>query len=212
MLEARGLGYRRDGQQILDGVDLTVGPGDSVAITGPSGSGKTSLLAILAGLTKATTGRVVIDGRKLADFAGPDLGVAVVLQGYGLVSLLTAAENIEVALRAAGRPAATARSAALDWLERLGLGPHADQLVDELSGGQQQRTAVARALALEPRLLIADEPTAELDPVARTLAMARIFDVPEGGGSLVLATHDPEIAERCGRVLDLSPQSADALS
>jgi putative ABC transport system ATP-binding protein len=212
MLEARGLGYRRDGQQILDGVDLTVGPGDSVAITGPSGSGKTSLLAILAGLTKATTGRVVIDGRRLAGFAGPELGVAVVLQGYGLVSLLTAAENIEVALRAAGRPAATARGVALDWLERLGLGPHADQLVDELSGGQQQRTAVARALATEPRLLIADEPTAELDPVARTLALARIFDVPEGGGSLVLATHDPEVAERCGRVLDLSVESADALS
>jgi putative ABC transport system ATP-binding protein len=212
MLEARGLGYRRDGQQILDGVDLTVGPGDSVAITGPSGSGKTSLLAILAGLTKATTGRVVIDGRRLAGFAGPELGVAVVLQGYGLVSLLTAAENIEVALRAAGRPAATARCVALDWLERLGLGPHADQLVDELSGGQQQRTAVARALAMEPRLLIADEPTAELDPVARTLALARIFDVPEGGGSLVLATHDPEVAEHCGRVLDLSVQSADALS
>jgi putative ABC transport system ATP-binding protein len=212
MLEARGLGYRRDGQQILDGVDLTVGPGDSVAITGPSGSGKTSLLAILAGLTKATTGRVVIDGRRLAGFAGPELGVAVVLQGYGLVSLLTAAENIEVALRAAGRPAATACGVSLDWLERLGLGPHADQLVDELSGGQQQRTAVARALAMEPRLLIADEPTAELDPVARTLALARIFDVPEGGGSLVLATHDPEVAERCGRVLDLSLQSADALS
>jgi putative ABC transport system ATP-binding protein len=212
MLEARGLGYRRDGQQILDGIDLTVGPGDSVAVTGPSGSGKTSLLAILAGLTKATTGSVIIDGQRLAGFAGPELGVAVVLQGYGLVSLLSAAENIEVALRAAGRPAATARDVALEWLERLGLGPHSDQLADELSGGQQQRTAVARALALEPRLLIADEPTAELDPVARTLALARIFDVTEGGGSLVLATHDPEVAERCGRVLDLSGQSVNAIA
>jgi putative ABC transport system ATP-binding protein len=212
MLEARGLGYRRDGQQILDGVDLSVGPGDSIAVTGPSGSGKTSLLAILAGLTKATAGKVIIDGQRLAGFAGPDLGVAVVLQGYGLVSLLTAAENIEVALRAAEHPAATAHGVALEWLERLGLGTHADQLVEELSGGQQQRTAVARALALEPRLLIADEPTAELDPVARMLALARIFDVPESGGSLVLATHDPEVAERCGRVLDLSSQSANAIS
>lgn len=206
MLEARGLSYRRNGLQILDDVDLTLGPADSIAVTGPSGSGKTSLLAILAGMAKATTGSVVIDGRPLSGFAGPDLGVAVVLQGYGLVSLLTAAENVEIALRAAGHPARTARDAALKSLERLGLEPHADQLVDELSGGQQQRTAVARALALEPRLLIADEPTAELDPAARTLALARIFDVPESGGSLVLATHDPEVAERCRQVLDLGAQ------
>jgi putative ABC transport system ATP-binding protein len=212
MLEACGLGYRRDGQQILDDVDLSVGPGESIAVTGPSGSGKTSLLAILAGLTRATAGSVVIDGQRLAGFAGPELGVAVVLQGYGLVSLLTAAENIEVALRAAGHPAALARGIALEWLDRLGLGTHTDQLVEELSGGQQQRTAVARALALEPRLLIADEPTAELDPVARMLALARIFDVPDSGGSLVLATHDPEVAERCGQVLDLGGQHATRLA
>jgi ABC-type lipoprotein export system ATPase subunit len=204
MLKARGLGYVRDGQQILEGIDVTVEPGESLAVTGPSGSGKTSLLAILSGLAAPTAGEVYIDGALLTGFAGPALGVSVVLQGYGLVSLLTAAENVEIALRAAGRPPSAAARDARTALAQLGLEPHADQLVEELSGGQQQRTAVARALALEPRLLIADEPTAELDPVARGVALARMFEVAVGGGSLVLATHDPEVAERCNRVLDLS--------
>jgi putative ABC transport system ATP-binding protein len=210
MLQARGLSYQRGGQQILAGVDLTVTAGQSLAVTGPSGSGKTSLLAILGGLLAPTEGTVLIDGEPLTQFAGPARGVSLVLQGYGLVSLLTAAENIETALRAAGRPARTARSVALAALERLGLLAHADQLVHELSVGQQQRTAVARALALEPRLLIADEPTAELDPAARILAMARMFEVADSGGALVLATHDPEVAERCDQVLDLT-QSATSV-
>jgi putative ABC transport system ATP-binding protein len=204
MLTARGLGYHRDGQQILQGIDVTVAAGRSLAVIGPSGSGKTSLLAILAGLSAPSAGAVLIDGERLTGFAGPQRGVSVVLQGYGLVALLTAAENIEVALRAAGRPAAAAGSAARAALEQLGMLAQADQLVHELSGGQQQRTAVARALALAPRLLIADEPTAELDPAARTLALARIFDVVAGGCALVLATHDQQVAERCDAVLDLS--------
>lgn len=203
MLKARGLRYERDGQLILAGIDVAVEAGESLAVTGPSGSGKTSLLAILAGLTAPSAGEVQIKGRLLTGFAGPALGVSVVLQGYGLVSLLTAAENVEVALRAAGRPPATARAAAVAALAQLGLEAHADQLVEELSGGQQQRTAVARALALEPSLLIADEPTAELDPAARALALARMFEIPANGGTLVLATHDREVAERCDRILDL---------
>jgi putative ABC transport system ATP-binding protein len=207
MLKARGLGYVRNGQQILAGVDVTVEAGESLAVTGPSGSGKTTLLAILSGLAAPTAGEVYIDGALLTAFAGPSLGVSVVLQGYGLVSLLTAAENIEIALRAARRPAAHAAQAARAALEQLGLAAHADQLIEELSGGQQQRTAVARALALEPRLLIADEPTAELDPAARAVALARMFAVAADGGALVLATHDPEVADRCDRVLDLSWQA-----
>lgn len=203
MLKARGLRYVRNGQLILSGVDVDVQPGESLAVTGPSGSGKTSVLALISGLTAPTAGQVYIDGTLLTGFAGPATGVAVVLQGYGLVSLLTAAENIEVALRAAGRPARGALAAAHAALAQLGLEVHADQLVEELSGGQQQRVAVARALALEPRLLIADEPTAELDPAARAIVLARMFDVAASGGSLVMATHDPEVAERCDRVLDL---------
>lgn len=206
MLSGRGLCYVRDGQQILNDVDVDVAPGESLAVTGPSGSGKTSLLSILAGLAAPTAGDVQIDGVRLTGFAGPGLGVSVVLQGYGLVSLLTAAENVEIALRAAGRSPGDAVRVARESLAQLGLDAHADQLVEELSGGQQQRTAVARALALEPRLLIADEPTAELDPAARTLALARMFEVAAAGGALILATHDPEVAEKCDRVLDLSWQ------
>jgi putative ABC transport system ATP-binding protein len=199
MLEARGLRYVRDGQLILAGLDVSVGPGESLAVTGPSGSGKTSLLAILSGLAAPTAGEVLINGTRLTGSAGPARGVAVVLQGYGLVSLLTAAENIEVAPRALGRPPAPARAA----LASVGLDGHADQLVEELSGGQQQRVAVARALALQPGLLIVDEPTAELDPASRAVVLARIFDVAARGGALVMATHDPEVAERCDRILDL---------
>jgi putative ABC transport system ATP-binding protein len=209
MLKAQGLRSVRDGQEILASVDVIVEPGESLAVTGPSGSGKTTLLSLLSGLARPTAGEVYIDGKPLTSFAGPALGVAVVLQGYGLVSLLTAAENIEVALRAAGRSPAFAIRAAREMLAHLGLEAHADQLVEELSGGQQQRTAVARALALEPRLLIADEPTAELDSAARAVALARMFEVAINGGSLILATHDPEVAARCDRILDLSGVASD---
>ncbi len=202
-LEARDLEYVRGGQRILSGVSVSVGPGECLAVTGPSGSGKTSLLTLLAGLDTPSSGEVRIDGARLAGVAGPGLGVALVLQGYGLVSLLTAAENIEVALRAAGWAAPLAAAAARKALGQVGLEAQADHLVEELSGGQQQRTAVARALALRPKLLIADEPTAELDPVTRAIALTRLFEVAAGGGALVLATHDPEVAERCDRVLDL---------
>jgi putative ABC transport system ATP-binding protein len=203
MLKASGLGYERDGRQIFAGLDFAVEAGESLAVTGPSGSGKTSLLAILSGLTQPTSGQVHIDGALLTGPAGPALGVSVVLQGYGLVSLLSAAENIEVVLRAAGRPPAEAARATRQALARLGLEAQADQFVEELSGGQQQRTAVARALALEPRLLVADEPTAELDPVARGVALAQMFAVVANGGALVLATHDPEVAARCDRSVSL---------
>jgi len=143
-LEARGLVYVRDGQQILSRVSVSVHPGERLAVTGPSGSGKTSLLTLLAGLDTPSSGEVYIDGIRLTGVAGPGQGVALVLQGYGLVSLLSAAENIEVALRAAGRAPSEAAAAAREALGQVGLGAHADHLVEELSGGQQQRTAVAR--------------------------------------------------------------------
>jgi len=114
------------------------------------------------------------------------------------------AENVEIVLRAAGMPAGAAMAAASTTLAELGLREHEDHLVQELSGGQQQRVAVARALAARPELLIADEPTAEQDPVTRELVLARLFGVAADGGALVLATHDPEVAERCDHVFSLA--------
>ena len=205
ILEARGLRFERDGRVILEGVDLDLGPGECLAVVGPSGSGKTSLLALLAGLAEPAAGTVSVDGRPVAETSHADL--AVVLQGYGLVSLLTAAENVEAALRAAGRDPAEATDAATVALDALGLHGHEEQLIEELSGGQQQRVAVARALALRPQLLIADEPTAEQDKASRQLVLDRLFEVTHRDGSLVLATHDPEVAERCDHIVELHPHA-----
>jgi ABC-type lipoprotein export system ATPase subunit len=203
LLEARGLSYVVGERVILAGVSLTVHPGERVAVTGPSGSGKTTLLALLAGLAVPSAGEVLLDGAPVRYGAVP-AGVAVVLQGHGLVSMLTAAENIEVALLAAGTPGTAAAAAVAGALAGVGMTAQAAQLADELSGGQRQRVAVARALAAGPRVLIADEPTAEQDAVSRELVLARMLEVASEGGSLVLATHDPEVAGRCDRVLDLA--------
>jgi putative ABC transport system ATP-binding protein len=200
-LEARGLRCEVAGRDLFEQVDLTVAGGESVALVGPSGSGKTTLLAALAGLGDASAGEVWLDGEQVR--AGHTAGIVVVLQGYGLISLLTAAENVEVALRAAGNNPASVRDPALAALDEVLLGAHAEQLVEELSGGQQQRVAVARALALRPRVLLADEPTAEQDRATRAVVLTRLFDVTEAGGALVIATHDPDVAERCDRVLTL---------
>jgi len=204
VVETRSLCYELGDTTVLAGIDLQVAAGEKIAITGPSGSGKTTLLSLLGGLARPTGGEVRVMGSTLEGLAGPRLGVAVVLQGYGLVSLLTASENVEIALRAMGAAPASARERAAEALASVGLASHADQLVDELSGGQQQRVAVARALSQEPRILLADEPTAELDAKMRSLVLARILEVTERGAALVLATHDPDVASRCDRTLDLT--------
>jgi putative ABC transport system ATP-binding protein len=203
LLRADDLRVERGGRVLFDGVSLTVRPGDKIAVTGPSGSGKTSLLAVLAGLEHPHGGTVLRDGKPVQPGALPDR-TAAVLQGYGLVSLLTAAENIEIVLRAAGTRPAEAIAAAAEALTGLGLADHAGRLVQELSGGQQQRVAVARALAARPELLIADEPTAEQDPVTREIVLARMLAVAAEGGAVILATHDPDVADRCDTVFRLA--------
>ena len=213
LLQADGLRFERGGRVIFDGVSLSVGPGDRVAVTGPSGSGKTSLLSVLAGLAAPAAGTVRRDGELVTTGTLP-ARTAAVLQGYGLVSLLTAAENVQIILRAAGMPAGQAITIASTALAELGLGDYGDHLVQELSGGQQQRVAVARALAVHPDLLIADEPTAEQDAVTRELVLARLLGVAADGGALVLATHDPEVVARCDYAISLArhlPARASAL-
>jgi len=198
-LAAEGLRIVRAGIKLIAGLDLELSAGESLAVTGPSGTGKTSLLAVLSGLTSPDAGTVRYD-----DGPVDPATIGIVLQGYGLVSLLTAAENIEVALRARGRAAGDSRQAAGEHLRAVGLDEVAEHLIEELSGGQQQRAAVARALAGQPELLIADEPTAEQDEATRAVVMDLLFSVPDRGGALVLATHDPKVAQRCSRRIDLA--------
>lgn len=200
LIRGSAVGYVRRGQVILDDVDITVAPGEHVALVGPSGSGKTTLLTLLSGLGRPDSGHVGPGPEPTADTHS---GTALVLQGYGLLSLLTAAENIEVALRAAGHEPRAAIDTAARCLTDLDLEAQADNLVGELSGGQQQRVAVARALALDPVLLLADEPTAEQDPAHRELVVERLLFRDHPGGGLVIATHDHVIAERCDRIVEL---------
>ncbi|HEU5046050.1 MAG TPA: ATP-binding cassette domain-containing protein [Nocardioidaceae bacterium] len=200
LLEAESLVLERSGRTILSGVSFRVEPGETVAVVGPSGSGKTSLLTALAGIQRPDAGEVRLHGKPRMT---PGRAVALVLQGYGLLSLLTAAENIQVTLRAAGERPTDALSEAERALEMVGLGPFAGHLVEELSGGQQQRVAVARALALWPQVLLADEPTAEQDPAHRELVVERLLHREHPGGAVVIATHDPQIAARCDRVVEV---------
>ena len=196
------LRFARGGVQILRGIDIGLRSGERVALTGPSGSGKTTLMGVLAGLAEPDSGTVLLDGRPLADQGRQLRGrVAIVFQGYALVALLTAAENIEMALVANGLPASQAANRAREALELVGLADRAEHLVEELSGGQQQRVAVARALAGRPDVLLADEPTAEQDPAHTALALEAIFAAADQGTAVLLATHDAQVAARCHRRL-----------
>src|SRR5262245_5314864 len=202
LLTAQQVGHRVRGRTILTDISLDVRPGERIALTGPSGSGKTTLLTILAGLIAPTTGQVRLDGRSVTDPAVRGR-ISLVLQGSGLIGLLTAAENVEVALRASGHRPADAIRIAAGTLESLGLGPFTDHLVGRLSGGQQQRVAVARGLALRPAVLLADEPTAEQDAEHEEVVLRQVLNV-EDGAAVVIATHDPDVAKRCDRVLTLT--------
>jgi ABC-type lipoprotein export system ATPase subunit len=196
-----GLGFARAGRTILEDVAIEAFAGEPVAVTGPSGSGKSSLLALLAGLERPDSGTVRVDGKPLPDVV-PD-GFGLILQGYGLVSVLTAAENVEVALQGRGLPREEVRDRAAAALEAVALEQVADHLVEQLSGGQQQRVAVARALAVDPAVLLADEFTAELDADSRSRILALVLGVARRGAVVVIATHDPEVAQSCHTELRL---------
>ena len=203
LLQVRGARVRAGGREVLGGVDLDAPAGALTAVTGPSGAGKSTLLAVAAGLLRPDDGTATLAGEPLAGVhldprrRGLARRVGVVLQGYGLVPVLTAAENVELPLQLRGLPPAEVRRRAQGLLEALGLARAADRLVEELSGGQQQRVAVARALAPRPDVLVADEPTAELDRDWRSVVMGLLRDAAAAGVAVVLATHDDEVAQAC---------------
>jgi putative ABC transport system ATP-binding protein len=201
-LMATGLRYEVSGRSVLDGVDLQVNAGRLLAVRGPSGAGKSSLLALLGGLLPPAAGRVTLDGAPVGESA-TRLRLAMVLQGYGLVSALTARENVAVALQARGVPRAEVRRRTAGALADVRLTDVAEHLVEDLSGGQQQRVAVARALGVAPDVLLADEPTAELDAENRERVVGLLEALARAGRVVVIASHDPEVVDRCDDILTL---------
>jgi ABC-type lipoprotein export system ATPase subunit len=196
LVAAVGIGVVRAGRPVLDDVSITAPAGEITALTGPSGSGKSTLIAALAGLTAVTTGSVEWDGVVI----GPrsrDLRhrCGLVLQGYGLVSLLSAVENVELVLQTQKVPRDEVRERAREAMALVGMDAAGDHLVEQLSGGQQQRVAVARAVVGRPEVLLADEPTAELDSVSRDRVLSVLMAAADRGAVVVLATHDPQVAE-----------------
>jgi putative ABC transport system ATP-binding protein len=205
VLTGTDLRYTVDDRTIFDGISVQASSGRVVAVRGPSGSGKSSLLAILGGLVAPSGGIVTLDGAPVAPSSSLVLRrrFGLVMQGYGLVAALTARENVAVVLQAAGVPRAQVRSRVQDVLERVGLASVAEHLVEDLSGGQQQRVAVARALVTAADVVLADEPTAELDAENRGLIVSLLVERARTGAVVVIASHDPDVVGACDDILDL---------
>ncbi len=194
---------------ILRGMDLDIAAGEAVGVVGPSGSGKTSLLMVLAGLERATSGTVTMAGREMTRMSEDALAklrreqVGIVFQAFFLIPTMTALENVSVPLELAG--VTDARQRAEASLRSVGLGHRLTHLPGQLSGGEQQRVALARAFAPRPRLLLADEPTGNLDRATGETVMDLLFAMREQSGTtLMLITHDPALAARCSRVIRIA--------
>ena len=194
---------------ILCGINLSVPAGEIVALVGPSGSGKSSLLAVSAGLERATSGSLLLLGQELVGQGEDALArlrrgaVGVVFQAFHLLPNMTAFENVALAADLAGLDDAPARARAA--LDRVGLGARAGHYPGQMSGGEQQRTAVARAVVSGPRILFADEPTGNLDSVSGAAVRNLLFSLArEDGASLVLVTHEAELAAACDRTVRLA--------
>ena len=191
-------------------VSLTVARGELLAIVGRSGSGKTTLLNLIAGLDRPDSGQVLLDGHNISAATDADLTqlrrhtIGFVFQSFGLLPLLSASENIALALRIAGASAREETRRTRELLDLVGLSGRAGHRPYELSGGEQQRVAVARALANHPRVLIADEPTGELDTVTGAQIFRLLQDAAHEGVTVIMATHDPLIVDYADRVVAMS--------
>ena len=193
----------------LAGVDLTVDKGDYLALVGPSGSGKTTLLLSLGGLIRPTSGKVTIDGTSIYDLKSAQRielrrnKIGFLFQTFNLIPYLTALENTQVPLMIAGKGREEQEAVATSTLERVGLGNRLHHKPSELSIGQQQRVALARTLANGPSIILADEPTGNLDPATADSVAEMLQELNNEGITIVMVTHDPRMAARAGRVMKL---------
>jgi len=201
--------------EILKGIDLDVAQGEAVGLVGPSGSGKSTLLAVMAGLEQPSAGSVMVAGQEFAGLGEDALALArrrsigIVFQAFHLIPTMTALENVAVPMELAGDT--TAFDKAAEELKQVGLEQRITHYPGQLSGGEQQRVALARALGTGPRILLADEPTGNLDGTTGHAIIELLFELQaKRGATLVLITHDETLAERCGRIVRLKDGRIDS--
>ena len=213
MISLRGVSKQFDGARkvtALDQIDLEIGRGELVAIVGPSGSGKSTLLNLIGGLDRATSGEVVLDGSALSRLSDDELTrvrrdkIGFIFQFFNLLPTLSCVENVSLPLHLRGWPRKKTAERARELLELVKLQARMDHLPDELSGGERQRVAIARALSVYPPVLLADEPTGNLDSATGLEILKLIHDVHQRLGSTVLVvTHDAGVAESCSRTIHI---------
>ena len=196
--------------EVLHGIDLRLARGEFAALIGPSGSGKSTLLNLIGLLDRPSSGKIFLSGQAAQDLADKALtqlrarAIGFVFQFHNLLPAFTAVENVMLPLLAArGRPDAAMRQRAEELIDRVGLKPWGHHLANDLSGGQQQRVAIARALVMQPALVLADEPTGNLDTQSANGVFDLLREVSSGGTTFLIVTHDPRLAARCDRLIEL---------